>query len=81
MPFNRSMQAITADPVILARSPRTAAVLVGGCDGYPAGTTGEVVGDRDGCFVFAPDRPAEVARWAVPRSALLVPHALVVVAR
>ena len=81
MPFKRWMPAITAAPVVPARSARTAAVLVGGCDGYPAGTTGEVLGERDGCFVFAPDRPAEVARWAVPRSALLVPHALVVVAR
>lgn len=76
------MPAITAAPTALApaRPTRAAAVLTGGCDGYPAGTTGEVVGARDGCFVFAPDRPAEVARWAVPRSALLVPHALVVVA-
>ena len=56
------------------------AILTNACDGYRAGTTGAVVGERDGCVVFAPDRPAEVARWAVPRAALLVPHALVVVA-
>jgi hypothetical protein len=82
MPFNGGMPAITAMPVpaALARSARAAAVLVGGCDGYPAGTTGEALGAREGCVVFAPHRPAEVARWAAPRSTLLVPHALVVVA-
>ena len=59
---------------------RVAAVLVGGCDGYAAGTTGEVLGERDGCIVFAPDSPEHVARWAHPVPTVLVPPALVVVA-
>jgi hypothetical protein len=61
-----------------ARAPRRGtAVLAGGCDGYPAGTTGAVVGVRDGCLVFRPDEPWRVARWATPRSELVVPPALV----
>jgi hypothetical protein len=56
---------------------RGAAVLTGGCDGYPAGTTGAVAGERDGCLVFRPDEPWRVARWATPRSELVVPPGLV----
>jgi hypothetical protein len=60
---------------------RVAAVLTGGCDGYAAGTTGAVIGARDGCLVFAPDAPERVARWAHPRPALLVPRSFVVTVR
>jgi hypothetical protein len=68
-----------APPEIVVR--RVAAVLTGGCDGYAAGTTGEVVGTRDGCVVFAPDAPETVARWARPRTSLLVPPAFIVTVR
>jgi hypothetical protein len=54
-----------------------AAILTGGCDGYRAGTTGQVHGRRQGCVVFLPDEPEDVARWARPRSSLLVPPAFV----
>jgi hypothetical protein len=64
-----------------AVSRRVAAVLTGGCDGYAAGTTGAVIGTRDGCVVFAPDAPETVARWARPRTSLLVPPAFVVTVR
>ena len=57
------------------------AVLTSGVDGYPAGTHGRVAGSRQGCLVFIPEAPARVARWARPRTSLLVPPALVVVLR
>ena len=60
---------------------RNAAVLTAGCDGYRAGTTGTIVGRRDGCVVFAPDDPQTVARWATARRTLLVPAGFVVTAR
>jgi hypothetical protein len=68
-------------PILSPRAGRVAAVLTGGCDGYAAGTTGEILGRRDGCLVFAPDRPEEVARWARPRPSLLVPPSFVVTNR
>jgi hypothetical protein len=55
-----------------------AAVLTGGVDGYPAGSTGWVAGRRQGCVVFVPDAPEVVARWARPRTTLLVPPAMLV---
>jgi hypothetical protein len=67
--------------VVTAAPGRVAAVLAAGCDGYPAGTTGAVIGERDGCVVFAPDAPETVARWARPRTSLLVPPAFVVTVR
>ena len=73
--------AAPLEAVAPALSRRVAAVLTGGCDGYPAGTTGEVLGGRDGCVVFAPDAPETVARWAQPRTSLLVPPAFVVTVR
>jgi hypothetical protein len=60
---------------------RATAVLTNGCDGYAAGTTGIVLGERDGCVVFAPHHPERVARWAQPRGALLVPPSFVVTVR
>jgi hypothetical protein len=57
---------------------RSTAVLTSGVDGYPKGTHGRVAGARQGCVVFIPERPASVARWARPRTSLLVPQALVV---
>ncbi len=51
--------------------------LVAGCDGYAAGTTGTVIGTHEGCAVFVPDRPERVARWAVPRTRLIVPRSFV----
>ena len=60
-------------------APATA-VLVSGCDGYPAGTTGTVLDERGGCLVFAPHHPERVASWARPVHELLVPPALLVVA-
>ena len=71
---------ITSAPAVPAAAPQTrrhTAVLTAGCDGYAAGTTGVVLGHREGCVVFAPDRPAEVARWATPRSEVLVPAQMV----
>ena len=53
------------------------AVLVKGCDGYAAGTTGTVTGERQGCLVFVPDDSAACARWATPRRSLLVPPSFV----
>lgn len=73
------MPALATRPAPTVAPRRVAAVLVGGCDGYPAGTTGEVLGERDGCVVFAPFEPDRVARWAHPVPTLLVPPALVVV--
>ena len=58
---------------------RSCAVLTASCDGYPAGTTGEVLGAREGCVVFVPDSHVGLARWAVARRNLLVPPALLVV--
>ena len=76
------MATLTLTPApaapLLPRPQRRTAVLTAGCDGYRAGTTGEVVGSRDGCIVFAPDSPEQVARWARPRTTLLVPPAFVV---
>jgi hypothetical protein len=63
-------------PTMLSADP--AAVLTRGCDGYPAGTTGRLTGRHQGCLVFTPDAPQDVARWARPRSSLLVPPALVI---
>ena len=60
---------------------RVAAVLTAGCDGYPAGTTGEVLGHRQGCVEFAPDAHARVARWARPRTRMLVPLSFVLTLR
>ena len=80
MPFNGGMPAVAAPPAPAAPRTRLAAVLVGGCDGYAAGTIGEVLGARDGCVIFAPDRPQDVARWATARTSLLVPPALVLAA-
>jgi hypothetical protein len=62
-------------PSALAAS--AAAILTGGCDGYRAGTPGRVAGRHQGCLVFAPDSPGDVARWARPRTKLLVPPAFV----
>ena len=71
-----TLQTSSAEaPSALAAS--AAAILTGGCDGYRAGTTGQVQGRRQGCVVFTPDVPADVARWARPRSTLLVPPAFV----
>jgi hypothetical protein len=53
------------------------AVLTSPCEGYAAGTTGRVAGEHQGCLVFAPDEPAAVARWARPRSSLVVPAPLI----
>jgi hypothetical protein len=61
--------------------PGTAAVLRGACDGYRAGTTGRLQGSRQGCIVFVPDEPAGVARWARPRSSMLVPPAFIATVR
>ena len=52
---------------------KPSAVLVMSCEGYGKGTTGVVTGRHQGCLVFTPDDSAAVARWATPRSALLVP--------
>jgi hypothetical protein len=71
---------------VVASRPETAAapipvepsaVLVAPCDGYAAGTTGTVIGHHQGCAVFVPDRPNDVARWAQPRTSLLVPESFV----
>jgi hypothetical protein len=61
--------------------PGTAAVLRGACDGYRVGTTGTLEGSRQGCVVFVPDEPAGVARWARPRSSMLVPPAFIATVR
>ena len=74
------MPALAAPPAPAPTRHRVAAVLVGGCDGYPAGTTGEVLGHHDGCVLFAPDSPEHVARWSHAVPSVLVPPALVVVA-
>ncbi|MEA2295678.1 MAG: hypothetical protein QOE86_3317 [Solirubrobacteraceae bacterium] len=62
----------------MATIETTPAVLTSGVDGYPAGTHGHVAGRRQGCLVFIPDAPVRVARWARPRTSLLVPPALVI---
>ena len=62
-------------PAPIAVEP--SAVLVKGCDGYAPGTTGTVEGRRQGCLVFVPDESAAVARWAAPRTKLLVPPSFV----
>lgn len=54
-----------------------AAVLSHACDGYAKGTTGTVSGERQGCLVFTPDHPAVIARWATPRTTVLVPPSFV----
>jgi hypothetical protein len=56
---------------------RAPAVLTSPCDGYAAGTTGRIAGEHQGCLVFAPDEHAVVARWARPRTSLIVPAQLV----
>ena len=68
----------TPQPVVAPATLTATAVLTSGVDGYPAGTHGRVVGRRQGCLVFVPEGPARVARWARPRTSLLVPSALVV---
>ena len=76
------MAIVAPQPTSAAPAARLgSAVLTGGCDGYPAGTTGVVAGWRQGCAVFVPDRPAAVARWARPRSSLYVPPTLLAVWR
>lgn len=75
---------VTLAPALPQAPPaarRRSAVLTGGCDGYPAGTAGAIAGHRQGCAVFVPDHPEQVARWARPRTSLLVPHTLVAVWR
>lgn len=76
------METITA-PTARASAPapaaRICAVLAAGCDGYPAGVTGEVLGRREGCVVFVPDSHDRVARWAVLRRHLLVPPGLLAI--
>ena len=74
---------VAARPIpvpVVAAPARRSAVLVSGCDGYRPGTTGEVTGVRQGCLVFRPDRPEQVARWARAQQEILVPPALAVVA-
>ena len=68
-------------PEIAPAPSRVAAVLTAGCEGYAAGTHGEVRGVRQGCFMFAPDHPETVARWASPREIVLVPPGLLVTLR
>jgi hypothetical protein len=63
---------------VAAAASRATAVLTSGVDGYPKGTHGRVAGAHQGCVVFIPEEPASVARWARPRTSLLVPPALVV---
>jgi hypothetical protein len=53
------------------------AVLVMSCEGYRKGTTGTVIGRRQGCLVFEPDAKQAVARWAHPRRQILVPPSFV----
>ncbi len=57
--------------------PAPHVVLTFPCDGYPRGATGTVTGSRQGCLVFVPDDPADHARWANERHALLVPASFV----
>jgi hypothetical protein len=64
-------------PALGVLADAAAAILTAGCDGYRAGTTGRVHGHRQGCLEFAPDAPDEVARWARPRTSLLVPPGFV----
>lgn len=59
---------------------RQGAVLARPCDGYPAGTTAEVLGFRQGCAVVRPDAAAPVAAWARPRRTLHVPVRLLITA-
>ena len=70
--------ALGAPPI---RPARRAAVLTAGCDGYAAGATGAILGTHDGCLIFAPDKPDAVARWARPRTTLLVPPSFVLTVR
>jgi hypothetical protein len=51
--------------------------VVAGCDGYAAGTTGTVVGHHQGCVVFVPVGPEDVARRAQPRTSLIAPESFV----
>jgi hypothetical protein len=64
-----------ARPAAIASEP--SAVLVKACDGYPQGTTGSVIGHRQGCIEFVPHDSGAVARWATPRRSLLVPPSFV----
>lgn len=66
-------------PAAASQARRTSAVLTAGCDGYPCGTTGAVLGAREGCVVFVPDSHENIARWAVARRHLLVPSSLLVI--
>jgi hypothetical protein len=75
-----TLPAAVPAPALVPDSSTTA-VLASGCDGYPAGTTGRVSGHRQGCVVFTPDRPETVARWARPRTSMLVPPKFVVTLR
>jgi hypothetical protein len=59
--------------------PATPAVLRAACDGYAAGATGVIAGIHQGCLVFTPDKPEAVARWAQPRTSLIVPAGFVAV--
>lgn len=60
--------------VTISGTPRCAtAALTSGCDGYAAGSTGTVTGFKQGCMIFVPDCPENVARWARRRTSLLVP--------
>jgi hypothetical protein len=65
-------------PALTAPTTLSTAVLTGGCDGYAAGTTGRITGRRQGCLVFVPDAPEQVARWSRPRAELLVPPSFAV---
>ena len=82
MPLYGLMATMLTHPTAEAAQARPApgsAVLVSGCDGYPAGTIGRVVGRRQGCVVFAPSDHSRVARWTHARETLLVPPSLLVV--
>ena len=76
------MAIATAEPLHTVPAPRAgSAVLTSGCDGYLAGTTGTVRGFHQGCAIFVPDHPERVARWARPRTTVLVPPSLLAVWR
>ena len=76
------MAIVAPRPAPTSRGPRAgSAVLTAGCDGYPGGTTGDVVGFRQGCAIFVPHHPERVARWARRRTSVLVPPGLLAVWR
>jgi hypothetical protein len=73
-----TMATSTLSPTTSPRQSRgAAAVLVGACDGYARGTAGRITGRHQGCLVFTPDAPEQVASWARPRRRLLVPPGFV----